>query len=322
MGSDPNSAAAKNEQTTIEEVKKSFDEFKTALGSQPEILEDPVVAANVSMMENAVQTTWELNRGNPDLIVRGIELHQAQISLIKFRGEAFGYVKDKNSVQRDKLYELSGHFVDRISQKVLEWGGKGALTEHYNGLIKNIEELNKVVKMLQDAGSVLRQYVNDQAVDSLHAEFIRDCSKYGRNSTIWLISCLVILAGFFWIVWDATTSLPVFLADISSKKPADAGSWYLLYALFPRLTFGVTLALFIFACWRNYQSYKHLEVLAKSRVNVAKLLPILRLNTETPAAYAELQVEFLRQMSRSEESGFLAQAKDGGAFGLTRLFGK
>lgn len=63
MGSDPNSAAAKNEQTTIEEVKKSFDEFKTALGSQPEILEDPVVAANVSMMENAVQTTWELNRG-------------------------------------------------------------------------------------------------------------------------------------------------------------------------------------------------------------------------------------------------------------------
>jgi uncharacterized membrane protein len=313
MGGDSNERT--EEAQTISEVATKFGQLKNKMEEKNKE-NFPVVTDTLLLMASALETIQTFHRERTEVPMNSVDYTQTIRSLINYESAALSYIENQENKYRDKLYEISGHIVDRISQKALEWGGKTALKQHYDQQKKNIEELASVVALLKSSAQTLNQFVNDEATDTLHADYFRDHKRYSNKSMLWLTMSLVLGAVFVGLIICSISATPEFISEFSKGKPQEGLGLIVLYALFPRIGLAVISLFILLAFWKNYQAYKHLEISTKTKLNVAKMMPVLRLNAENHQEYSALQMEFIRKMSHSEETGFFYQSKAKPGFGI------
>lgn len=300
---------------TIYDVAGQFQEMKNELDKMNDA-NHPVVSGTLTLIATAVETILAFHKERTETPISSIEYAQTINSLTNYKSAALSYLENQDNRYRDKLYEISGHIVDRVSQKALEWGGKTALKKYYEQQQKNIEELASIVSLLKSSAETLNQYVNDEATDTLHADYFQDYNRYSRWSAVWLFLFAVMGGIFALMVFQSIFATPQFINEFIKGKEVEGIGILVMYAFLPRIAL-TAVALFVLAAfWRNYQAYKHLEVSTKAKLNVAKMMPVLRLNAKDTQEYSALQLEFIKQMSQPEETGFFHQSKMKSVIGI------
>ena len=233
MGETNKSKTTPQETKSIREVYDSFQELKKELYQQPEIEKNSIISENLKLMENAVETVWQIHNDRNGQRITSIEFYQTYQALQSFKGFAFSYSQTNDNKYRDKIYEISGHFVDRISQKVLEWGGKTGLEDYYNEMKQNYQELNSILLLLKSSAETLNQYTSEETIDTLHAESAKDVKEYTRTSRNWLaltsITALVLISVIIYAMFTTSN----FISSQISSITGEANTLYVLYTISP-----------------------------------------------------------------------------------------
>jgi hypothetical protein len=289
-------------------VTKNIDGIELAL-TELDYNDNPVVVETWSY----IKSSWESlnkhhdNTGGPK--ATNFEFRKAENALPDYQKYAISYLNNQNNQDRDKLYQLSNYIVDKLAITALEWGGKTGLKNFYEEQVKALKSLSATLKILNDSATVLNQFVNDQSTDTLHVDYYKDFKKYSRLAMLWLILSTIIGICFLVMVGQSINTTPEFIKEFTGGDIDKNFAIPLLYALIPKVAFGTITLIITLAFWKNYQSYKHLEITTKAKLNVAKMMPILKLNAGSQQEYVNLQLEFIRKMSIQEETGFYHQAK-------------
>lgn len=236
-----------------------------------------------------------------------VNYKQAISSLEEFQKFAQEYSKNKSEKTFKKLEELSGHFQDRIAQQALNWGGKAALIQHYVEIKKKSDALTNTISELANVTSILSEFTNKTASEALHTQYSEDFKQYRLWANVWLGTTLVGFILLLFLSYKFWNISNILYLDIKEGEKLLTSSVILIFA--PRVAaIAVTLTASIL-CWRNYHSYKHLQVTARQREKVGLILPILIKDERNDNIKSELKKEFLALMAKNEETGFIAQAK-------------
>ncbi|GEM_PF-1725901 len=94
----------------------------------------------------------------------------------------------------------------------------------------------------------------------------------------------------------------------SLHPPEHGANLYLFIAVAPKLLLTAILAFLSIACWRNYNSYKHLQIVLRRFETAGKLLPIMTGNLK-PEQVIQLHQQFLEGVLRSDDTGLMIQTK-------------
>lgn len=292
-------------ETSLDDVKNTMTETKSWLNSNTDAAKYPHVLILFQMMEGAAELAIkEFPKPSTE---KGPEYYQAVESLKSFRLQLGAYFKNPVEATMKPVVETSGHFVDRVSQKILATAGTVQLKDAVSKLISEQATLRTLVAQLNASAKALGAFAKGQAVDALHSNFASDHAKASCASKLWLTSAIVSSAGFLCFAHHAMSVVPDFLSKLDI--PSEGANTFILLSLSPRLLFAGGIATIAFSCWRNFHTYKHLQISARRKETAAKLIPLVTLNM-SEAERSKLQHDFVLRMAAEEETGFIAQAKE------------
>lgn len=314
---DPNETAT----NSIETVRNLFDTAQQKIAANPKCADNRIVSEVIDQIQTAVAVCHKILSDAGQLQVTRVEYDQTARSLETLPFLAGKYASDPTPQNHQSLIQSSGHIVDRVCQKVLEDCGKKGLQEYFTKVKKTLGDFESLLGILNASASALSSFANVVASNALHEEFQKDADRYQKRAWLWLalaaVSVCILLAHIVYATDVVTQTVQTITAN--TETPVTSGSTILL--MVPRLAISAVIALIAFSFWRNYQSYRHLTVASKAKLNVARIVPLIALNLKQSGEISALHLEFLRQVSSPGDSGFLANAKNqvSVGFGSTKI---
>lgn len=303
--------------TKLEDVEKELVKTKEWLSGSPAAKDYPHVGLMFDMMANAATLAAEECRKKSAPTV-GPEYYQAAQSLIQFRSQAEGFLKNPSDENLKPLVQSSGHFVDRISQKILQVSGQETLKASFASLVSQNENLRKLLLDLHRSAEALGVFAKTQSVSALHAQYADDKSSFTFGARVWLGLALLDVICFLIYISHGICVMPGFIESLN--VPVDGANLYMLLSAGPRIVLSIALIAVAVACWRNYLTYKHLSTSARRKEIAAQLIPILSLDMPV-AEKSRLKHEFLMKIIEEEESGFIIQSRQPVAVSMPKLEG-
>lgn len=303
---DPNQTA----EHTIEMVRRLFEATKEQIAASPKASDNRIVSEVVDQIQTAITVCYsilvEANHAN----VKRIEFDQTARSLNTLPLLASKYASDPTPQNHQTLLQLSGHIVDRICQKILEDCGKKGLEDYFARVQKTLGEFEALLGILNSSALTLSSYTNVIATNALHEDFKNDADRYERGAERWLIMSAIPALFLIMHLFYSATAVNELASQVVANTNRDLSVGLTLLLLTPKIAISAILAIVTISFWRNYQSYRHLTVASKAKLNIARIVPLIALNLKQSGEVSALHLEFLRQIAVPGDSGFLANAKN------------
>lgn len=295
---------------TIDTVRKQFDTTKKHIEANTKASGNQIVSEIIDQIQTAITACHSILSEAGELHVTRLEFDQTVRSLESLQILINKYLSDPTPQNHQLLMQSSGHIVDRICQKVLENCGRKGLEEYFDRVKRRFVEIEALFGVLSSSAATLSSFTNVVASNALHEEFRNDVDAYEKGSRLWLALSCVAVAGLVFHVVHSANAADHLATKIAAESTKSFGTAAVVLLLAPRLAISAIIAIIAFSFWRNYQSYRHLTVASKAKLNIARIVPLIALNLKQSGEVSSLHLEFLRQIAVPSDTGFLANAKN------------
>ncbi len=311
MGSEPTKHDVNQKSVnTIDTVRKLFETTKKHIEANTKASAIPVISEIIDQIQTAITVCHSILSEANELHVTRLEFDQTVRSLESLQILINKYAADPTPQNHQLLTQASGHIVDRICQKVVEDCGRKGLEDYFERIKRRFCEVEALLGVLSSSAATLSSFTNVVATNALHEEFRNDVDAYEKGSRFWLALSAAAVVILVLHIFTSTNIADDLVTKIAAENTSVLGMTAVVLLLAPRLAISTIIAIIAFSFWRNYQSYRHLTVASKAKLNIARIVPLIALNLKQSGEVSSLHLEFLRQIAVPGDTGFLANAKN------------